>query len=93
MAEVLESQQKTCEDLTYRLVEARATIATHEVELKQKDEEIAALKERLQASEQKLQREEAKNAWLHEVTGTLRSEIQSLRSESTKAKLTGKVPD
>ncbi|KAL2631125.1 hypothetical protein R1flu_015811 [Riccia fluitans] len=90
---VLESQQKTCEDLTYHLVEAGATIAAREVELKQKEEEIAALKERLQASEQKLQRKEAKNAWLHEVTSTLTSEIQSLRSERTKVKLTEKVPD
>ncbi|KAL2624002.1 hypothetical protein R1flu_008247 [Riccia fluitans] len=38
----------------------------------------------------KLQREEAKNAWLHEVTSTLTSEIQSLHSESTKAKVTRK---
>ncbi|KAL2608168.1 hypothetical protein R1flu_026741 [Riccia fluitans] len=77
--------------LSHRLVKAEATIAAREAE--QKDEEIAALKKHLQASEQKLQREEAKNAWLHEVTSTLTSEIQSLRSESTKAKLTGKVPD
>ncbi|KAL2620747.1 hypothetical protein R1flu_000952 [Riccia fluitans] len=75
------------------LVEAGATIAAHEAELKQKDEEIVAMKERLQASEQKLQWEEAKNAWLNEVTDTLRSEIQSLCNESTKAKLTRKVPD
>ncbi|KAL2613319.1 hypothetical protein R1flu_025011 [Riccia fluitans] len=39
--QVLDSQQKTCEDLTNRLVEARATIATCEAKLKQKDEEIA----------------------------------------------------
>ncbi|KAL2608346.1 hypothetical protein R1flu_026919 [Riccia fluitans] len=45
--QVLESQQKTCEDLTDRLVEARATVAGLEAELKQKDCEIAALKERL----------------------------------------------
>ncbi|KAL2609315.1 hypothetical protein R1flu_027888 [Riccia fluitans] len=64
--EVLESQQKTCEDLTDRLVEAGATVVALEAELKQKDKEIAALKERLQASEQKMQREEAKNAWLNE---------------------------
>ncbi|KAL2628926.1 hypothetical protein R1flu_013612 [Riccia fluitans] len=49
--------------------------------------------ERLQASEQKLQWEEAKNAWLNEVIGTLTSELQTLRSEGTKAKLTRKVPD
>ncbi|KAL2653807.1 hypothetical protein R1flu_021935 [Riccia fluitans] len=49
LLQVLESQQKTCEDLTYRLVEARATIASREAELKQKDEQIVALKERLQA--------------------------------------------
>ncbi|KAL2633590.1 hypothetical protein R1flu_005069 [Riccia fluitans] len=91
--QVLESQQKTCEDLTNCLVEAGATIAAREMELKKKDEEIAALKKRLQASEQKLQREEAKNAWLHEVTNTLTSEIQKRRNEDTKAKLTGKVPD
>ncbi|KAL2651285.1 hypothetical protein R1flu_019413 [Riccia fluitans] len=47
--EVLESQQKTCEDLTDRLVEAEATVAALEAELKQKDEEIAALKERPQS--------------------------------------------
>ncbi|KAL2631173.1 hypothetical protein R1flu_015859 [Riccia fluitans] len=76
---VLESQQKTCEDLTDRLLEAKATVAGLEAELKQKDCEIAALKERLQASEQKLQREEARNAWLNE--GTLTSELQTLRSE------------
>ncbi|KAL2611290.1 hypothetical protein R1flu_022982 [Riccia fluitans] len=52
--QVLESQQKTCEDLTDHLVEAGATVAGLEAELKQKDYEIAALKERLQASEQKL---------------------------------------
>ncbi|KAL2608320.1 hypothetical protein R1flu_026893 [Riccia fluitans] len=40
-----------------------------------------------------MQREEAKNGWLNEVTGTLRSEIQTLHSEGTKAKLTGKLPD
>ncbi|KAL2624436.1 hypothetical protein R1flu_008681 [Riccia fluitans] len=91
--QVLESQQKTCEDLTDRLVEAGATVAALQAELKQKDEEIAALKERLQASEQKMQREEARNAWLNEVTDTLRSEIQTLRSEGTKAKLIGKLPD
>ncbi|KAL2643611.1 hypothetical protein R1flu_011198 [Riccia fluitans] len=45
--QVLESQQKTCEDLTNRLVEAGSTIA----------------------------------------------ELQTLRTEDTKAKLTGKVPD
>ncbi|KAL2621524.1 hypothetical protein R1flu_001729 [Riccia fluitans] len=92
-AAVLKSQQKTCEDLIDRLVEVGATIAAREAELKQKDEEIVALKKRLQALEQKLQREEAKNAWLHEVTSTLMSEIQSGRSESTKAKLIGKVPN
>ncbi|KAL2612187.1 hypothetical protein R1flu_023879 [Riccia fluitans] len=42
---------------------------------------------------QKLQREEARNAWLNEFTGTLTSELQTLRTEGTKAKLTGKVPD
>ncbi|KAL2641890.1 hypothetical protein R1flu_009477 [Riccia fluitans] len=62
-------------------------------ELKQKDCEVAALKERLQGSEQKLQREEARNAWLNEFTGTLMSELQTLRTEGTKAKLTRKVPD
>ncbi|KAL2653103.1 hypothetical protein R1flu_021231 [Riccia fluitans] len=40
-----------------------------------------------------MQREEARNAWLNEVTGTLRSEIQTLRSEGTKVKLTGKLPN
>ncbi|KAL2613348.1 hypothetical protein R1flu_025040 [Riccia fluitans] len=45
--QVLESQQKTCEYLTDRLVGAGATIAVLEAELKQKDEEIAAMKERL----------------------------------------------
>ncbi|KAL2643766.1 hypothetical protein R1flu_011353 [Riccia fluitans] len=70
--QVLESQQKTCEDLTDRLMEAGATIVACEAELKHKDEEIVALKERLQASKQKLQQEEAKNAWLNEVTDTLR---------------------
>ncbi|KAL2642932.1 hypothetical protein R1flu_010519 [Riccia fluitans] len=74
-AAVLESQQKTCEDFIDRLVEAGATIVAREAELKQKDEKIAALKKRLQASEQKLQREEAKNAWLDEVTSTLTSKI------------------
>ncbi|KAL2643020.1 hypothetical protein R1flu_010607 [Riccia fluitans] len=91
--QVLESQQKTCEDLTNRLVEAGGTIANLAAELKQKDCEVAALKERLQGSEQKLQREEARNAWLNEFTGTLTSELQTLRTEGTKAKLTGKVPD
>ncbi|KAL2634444.1 hypothetical protein R1flu_005923 [Riccia fluitans] len=91
--QVLESQQKTCEDLTNRLVEARGTIAGLAAELKQKDCEVAALKERLQGSEQKLQREEARNAWLNEFMGTLTSELQTLRTEGTKAKLTGKVPD
>ncbi|KAL2611926.1 hypothetical protein R1flu_023618 [Riccia fluitans] len=80
--QVLESQHKTCEDLTDRLVEAGATVADLEVELKQKDCEIAALKERLKATEQKLQREEARNAWLNEVTGTLTSELQTLCSEA-----------
>ncbi|KAL2621953.1 hypothetical protein R1flu_002158 [Riccia fluitans] len=47
----------------------------------------------LQASEQKLQREEAKNAWLNEVTGTLTSELYTVRNEGTKAKLTRKVPN
>ncbi|KAL2643889.1 hypothetical protein R1flu_011476 [Riccia fluitans] len=51
-------------------------------ELKQKDCEVAALKERLQGSEQKLQWEEAKNAWLNEFTGTLTSELQTLRTEA-----------
>ncbi|KAL2644612.1 hypothetical protein R1flu_012199 [Riccia fluitans] len=91
--QVLESQQKTCEDLTNRLVEAGGTIAGLAAELKQKDCEVAALKERLQGSEQKLQREEARNAWLNEFTGTLTSELQTLCTEGTKAKLTGKVPD
>ncbi|KAL2623962.1 hypothetical protein R1flu_008207 [Riccia fluitans] len=91
--QVLESQQKTCEDLTNRLMEAGGTIAGLATELKQKDCEVAALKERLQGSEQKLQQEEAKNAWLNEFTGTLTSELQTLRTEGTKAKLTGKVPD
>ncbi|KAL2650387.1 hypothetical protein R1flu_018515 [Riccia fluitans] len=91
--QVLESQQKTCEDLTIRLVEAGGTIAGLAAELKQKDCEVAALKERLQGSEQKLQREEARNAWLNEFTGTLTSELQTLRIEGTKAKLTGKVLD
>ncbi|KAL2643250.1 hypothetical protein R1flu_010837 [Riccia fluitans] len=91
--QVLESQQKTCKDLTNRLVEAGGTIAGLAAELKQKDCEVAALKERLQGSEQKLQREEAKNAWLNEFTGTLTSELQTLHIEGTKAKLTGKVPD
>ncbi|KAL2613526.1 hypothetical protein R1flu_025218 [Riccia fluitans] len=91
--EVLESQQKTCEDLTDHLVEAGATVAALEAELKQNDEEIAALKERLQASEQKMQQEEARNAWLNEVTDTLRSEIQTLRNEGTKVKPTRKLPD
>ncbi|KAL2611940.1 hypothetical protein R1flu_023632 [Riccia fluitans] len=91
--QVLESHQKTCEDLTNRLVEAGGTIAGLAAELKQKDCEVAALKERLQGSEQKLQREEARNAWLNEFTGTLTSELQTLRTEGTKAKLTGKVPD
>ncbi|KAL2641831.1 hypothetical protein R1flu_009418 [Riccia fluitans] len=90
---VLESQQKTCEDLTNRLVEAGGTIVALAAELKQKDCEVAALKERLQGSEQKLQREEARNAWLNEFTGTLTSELQTLRTKGTKAKLTGKVPD
>ncbi|KAL2651019.1 hypothetical protein R1flu_019147 [Riccia fluitans] len=31
--------------------------------------------------------------WLNEFTGTLTSELQTLRTEGTKAKLTGKVPD
>ncbi|KAL2636242.1 hypothetical protein R1flu_007721 [Riccia fluitans] len=86
-------RSKTCEDLTNRLVEAGGTIAGLAAELKQKDCEVAALKERLQGSEQKLQREEARNAWLNEFTGTLTSELQTLRTEGTKAKLTGKVPD
>ncbi|KAL2611410.1 hypothetical protein R1flu_023102 [Riccia fluitans] len=72
---------KTCEDLTNRLVEAGGTIAGLAAELKQKDCEVAALKERLQGSEQKLQREEARNAWLNEFTGTLTSELQTLRTE------------
>ncbi|KAL2609262.1 hypothetical protein R1flu_027835 [Riccia fluitans] len=50
--DVLESQQKTCEDLTNRLVEAGGTIAGLAAELKQKDYEVVALKERLD--------------WLHE---------------------------
>ncbi|KAL2654100.1 hypothetical protein R1flu_022228 [Riccia fluitans] len=50
--QVLESQQKTCEDLTNRLMEAGGTIADLAAELKQKDCEVAALKERLD--------------WLHE---------------------------
>ncbi|KAL2620920.1 hypothetical protein R1flu_001125 [Riccia fluitans] len=79
---VLESQQKTCEDLTNRLVKAGGTIAGLAAELKQKDCEVAALKERLQGSEQKLQREEARNAWLNEFTGTLTSELQTLRTEA-----------
>ncbi|KAL2620180.1 hypothetical protein R1flu_000385 [Riccia fluitans] len=91
--QVLESQQKTCEDLTNRLVEAGGTIVGLAAELKQKDCEVATLKERLHGSEQKLQREEAKNAWLNEFTGTLMSELQTLRIEGTKAKLTKKVPD
>ncbi|KAL2631432.1 hypothetical protein R1flu_016118 [Riccia fluitans] len=91
--QVLESQQKTCEDLTNHLMEAGGTIGGLAAELKQKDCEVAALKERLQGSEQKLQREEARNAWLNEFTGTLMSELQTLRTEGTKAKLTGKVPD
>ncbi|KAL2612967.1 hypothetical protein R1flu_024659 [Riccia fluitans] len=91
--QVLESQQKTCEDLTNRLMEAGGTIAGLAAELKQKDCEVAALKERLQGSEQKLQREETRNAWLNEFTGTLTSELQTLCIEGTKAKLTGKVPD
>ncbi|KAL2651620.1 hypothetical protein R1flu_019748 [Riccia fluitans] len=91
--QVLESQQKTCEDLTNRLVEAGGTIVGLAAELKQKDCEVAALKEQLQGSEQKLQLEEARNAWLNEFTGTLTSELQTLRTEGTKAKLTGKVPD
>ncbi|KAL2629667.1 hypothetical protein R1flu_014353 [Riccia fluitans] len=37
--------------------------------------------------------EEARNAWLNEFMGTLTSELQTLRTEGTKAKLTGKVPD
>ncbi|KAL2608914.1 hypothetical protein R1flu_027487 [Riccia fluitans] len=37
--------------------------------------------------------QEAKNAWLNEFTGTLTSKLQTLRTEGTKAKLTGKVPD
>ncbi|KAL2611745.1 hypothetical protein R1flu_023437 [Riccia fluitans] len=90
---VLESQQKTCEDLTNRLVEAGGTIVGLAAELKQKDCEVTALKERLQGSEQKLQREEARNAWLNKFTGTLTSELQTLRTEGTKVKLTGKVPD
>ncbi|KAL2609536.1 hypothetical protein R1flu_028109 [Riccia fluitans] len=45
------------------------------------------------AWEQKLQREEARNAWLNEVIGTLTSELQTLCNEGTKVKLTGKVPD
>ncbi|KAL2633715.1 hypothetical protein R1flu_005194 [Riccia fluitans] len=93
LLQVLESQQKTCEDLTNRLVEAGGTIADLAAELKQKDCEVVALKERLQGSKQKLQREEARNAWLNEFTGTLTSELQTLRTEGTKAKLTGKVPD
>ncbi|KAL2622539.1 hypothetical protein R1flu_002744 [Riccia fluitans] len=80
--QVLESQQKTCEDLTNRLVEVGGTIAGLAAELKQKDCEVAALKERLQGSEQKLQREEARNAWLNEFTGTLTSELQTLRTEA-----------
>ncbi|KAL2623985.1 hypothetical protein R1flu_008230 [Riccia fluitans] len=91
--QVLESQEKTCEDLTNRLMEAGGTIAGLAAELKQKDCKVAALKERLQGSEQKLQREEARNAWLNEFTGTLTSELQTLRTEGTKAKLTGKVLD
>ncbi|KAL2609806.1 hypothetical protein R1flu_028379 [Riccia fluitans] len=91
--QVLESQQKTCEDLTNRLVEAGGTIAGLAAELKQKDCEVVALKERLQGSEQKLQREEARNAWLNEFTGTLTSELQTLCTEGTKAKLKGKVQD
>ncbi|KAL2652453.1 hypothetical protein R1flu_020581 [Riccia fluitans] len=91
--QVLESQQKTCEDLTNCLVEAGGTIVGLAAELKQKDCKVAALKERLQGSEQKLQREEAMNAWLNEFTGTLTSELQTLCTEGTKAKLTGKVPD
>ncbi|KAL2628872.1 hypothetical protein R1flu_013558 [Riccia fluitans] len=62
------------------------------LESQQKDPEDLT-KERLQGSEQKLQREEARNAWLNEFTGTLTSELQTLRTEGTKAKLTGKVPD
>ncbi|KAL2652298.1 hypothetical protein R1flu_020426 [Riccia fluitans] len=48
--QVLESQQKTCEDLTNRLVEVGGTIEGLAAELKQKDCEVAALKERLQGS-------------------------------------------
>ncbi|KAL2634768.1 hypothetical protein R1flu_006247 [Riccia fluitans] len=84
---------KTCEDLTNRLVEVGGTIAGLAAELKQKDCEVAALKKRLQGSEQKLQREEARNAWLNEFTGTLTSKLQTLCTEGTKAKLTRKVPD
>ncbi|KAL2633152.1 hypothetical protein R1flu_004631 [Riccia fluitans] len=91
--QVLESQQKTWEDLKDRLVEVGATIAAREVELKQKNVEIVALKKRLQALEHKLQQEEVNNAWQHELINTLTSEIQSFRSESTKAKLIGKVLD
>ncbi|KAL2644078.1 hypothetical protein R1flu_011665 [Riccia fluitans] len=39
------------------------------------------LQERLHGSEQKLQREEARNAWLNEFTGTLTSELQTLCTE------------
>ncbi|KAL2642926.1 hypothetical protein R1flu_010513 [Riccia fluitans] len=78
--------------LSCQLLELLEKVLAPSVPL-EKDEEIAALKERLQASEQKMQREEARNAWLNEVTGTLRSEIQTLCNEGTKAKLTGKLSD
>ncbi|KAL2652309.1 hypothetical protein R1flu_020437 [Riccia fluitans] len=86
-----------CLNLSRRLVRISpiigVTIAGLAAELKQKDCEVAALKERLQGSEQKLQWEEARNAWLNEFTGTLTSELQTLRTEGTKAKLIGKVLD
>ncbi|KAL2653193.1 hypothetical protein R1flu_021321 [Riccia fluitans] len=56
-------------------------------------EKISAPSVPLQASEQKLQREEARNAWLNEVIGTLMSELQTLHNEGTKVKLIGKLPD
>ncbi|KAL2628919.1 hypothetical protein R1flu_013605 [Riccia fluitans] len=55
--------------------------------------QLSELLETISAPSVPLQREEARNAWLNEFTGTLMSELQTLRTKGTKAKLTRKVPD
>ncbi|KAL2652828.1 hypothetical protein R1flu_020956 [Riccia fluitans] len=55
--------------------------------------QLSELLEKVSAPSVPLEREEARNAWLNKVTGTLTSELHTLRNEGTKAKLTRKVPD